>query len=53
MVLNHAQADQCSCLKCFDPFLRSSVKKKTTDISGLKFSAYVSQITKMVSFQLY
>ena len=38
MSLNHAQADQCSCLKCFDPFLKSRVKQKTTDINGLKFN---------------
>ena len=37
MSLNHEQADQCSCLKCFDPFLKSRVKQNTTDINGFRF----------------
>ena len=44
MGLNHAQPDQCSCLKCFDPFLKSRVKQKTTDINGLKFHTCLSKL---------
>ena len=44
MGLNHAQADQCACIKCFDPFLKSKVKQKTTDINGLKFHSCLSKL---------
>ena len=43
MGLNRAQADQCSCLKCFEPFLKSRVKQKTTD-NGLKIPTCLSKL---------
>ena len=44
MDLNHVRADQCSCLKCFDSFLKSRVKQNTTDINGLRFHTCLSKL---------
>ena len=31
-------------IKCFDPFLKSIVKRKTTDINGLRFRTCLSKL---------
>ena len=55
MGLNRAQADQFSCLKCFDPFLKSRVKQKTTDINGLRIHTSLSKLLHVgwVIYQLF